>query len=140
MADLIITKSISVPESELSFTSSKSSGPGGQHVNTTSSRVTLEWNVTESNCIGDEAKQRLILIAGRKVKANGVLQISSDQHRSNKKNKQECLSRLRGFILKALKPPKKRKSTKVPKAQKEKRRQDKKKRAETKKMRQRPES
>jgi ribosome-associated protein len=78
MADLIITKSISVPESELSFTSSKSSGPGGQHVNTTSSRVTLEWNVTESNCIGDEAKQRLILIAGRKVKANGVLQISSD--------------------------------------------------------------
>ena len=136
MAKVEIKDRLSGQDWELMFTSAKSTGPGGQHVNTTESRVTMIWFFAQNPVLSTSAKDRLIMLAGSKVKADGSLQISSQVHRSKKQNQEECLKRLKKLIAEALTPPKRRKPTRVPRAKKEQRLKDKKIHSDKKNLRQ----
>ena len=135
MATLNVSKRVSIQPTELEFSSSKSSGPGGQHVNKTESRVTLRWNFSVNTSLKVAEKDRLIMLAGSKVNADGKIHISCDLHRSQKRNQDECLKRLEKLVFKAINPPKKRKPTMLPKHKKEARLKAKKKNSEKKRIR-----
>lgn len=121
---------------EVDFQYSRSSGPGGQKVNKTETRVELFWNFGDSPLFTDEQKQRLYNKCSNRINKQGYLQFYSDQFRSRDRNKAECLSHLYEAIEKALTKPKPRKKTKPSRASVEKRIKEKKKNSDKKKMRQ----
>ncbi|WP_319777528.1 alternative ribosome rescue aminoacyl-tRNA hydrolase ArfB [Maridesulfovibrio sp.] len=133
-----ITSVLSIPDNEISFLTSRSSGPGGQHVNKTSSRVTLVFSVQDSPSLSDYQKQLISIRLAKRINSNGELQLSSEEHRSQFRNKEEVVSRFAKLLADALKPVRKRKKTKVPYATKRKRLDSKKKRSEVKKGRSKP--
>src|SRR5262245_37131442 len=77
-----ITDYLAIPESELTFTTSRSSGPGGQHVNKTSSRVILRFNVAASPSLSETQKHRLLTRLATRVSKDGVLRVVSQKYRS----------------------------------------------------------
>lgn len=130
-----ITSALSIPDNEINFISSRSSGPGGQHVNTTSSRVTLIFDVNDSPSLSDHQKHLIRARLTNRINSKGELQISCDSQRSQHRNKEEALSRFRCLLAEALRPVKKRRPTRVPGSAKRKRLDRKKKRSEVKKGR-----
>jgi len=130
-----INKQLSIPESEFSFVASRSSGPGGQHVNKVSTRITLEFNVKTSPSLSEEQKQKLCDKLASRLTSEGVLQISSQTYRSQTANKREAISRCIELLAEVLKPRKKRKPVRVSRAAKYARLRAKKHRSEIKKMR-----
>ncbi|SDK43692.1 ribosome-associated protein [Maridesulfovibrio ferrireducens] len=135
---ITITPALSIPDSEIIFIASRSSGPGGQHVNKTSSRVTLIFNLEESASLSDHQKRILLLRISNKINSKGELQISCEEHRSQFRNKEEALERFKSLLADGLKPIKQRRKTKVPNSTKRKRMDNKNKRATTKKQRSKP--
>jgi len=132
---LVINDKVEIPLSELVYTASRSSGPGGQHVNTSDTRIQLRWNVKESVAL-DETDRALVLkvLASRLTEA-GDLILASDSHRSQRRNREEVTQRLVTLVREALIPPKPRKKTKPSRASREKRLDEKRKKAQTKKDR-----
>ncbi len=127
---------ITIPDSDLEWRASRSGGPGGQHVNTTSTQVELRFDLEGSEVLYRAAKERLRTLAKGRITKDGVLRIVSSASRSQTANKQDCEERLRALILDALKPPpKKRKPTKPTRASQRRRVDAKKARAQTKKDR-----
>ena len=122
-------------ESELVFSASRSSGPGGQHVNKTSTKVELRFNIPNSALLTDEEKEILLNKLRNKINSDGELIIVSQESRSQLKNKEATLTKFYELIEKALTPEKKRKPTKPTKAAKEKRLEEK--RIQSKKKEQR---
>lgn len=133
--DVPIKNGIIIPESELTITASRAGGPGGQHVNKTSTRITVHWNVKTTNALTDIQKQRVLNALAYRLTNEGELIIHSSQSRSQQQNRVMALSQLAQIIRKALHVPKKRIATKTSKAVKEKRLQAKKQRSEIKKGR-----
>ena len=123
---------------ELIFTASRSDGPGGQHVNKVSSKITLRFDVDASVILSQEEKDIIKNKLGRRLTKEGVIIISSQASRSQLQNKEDVASKFDGLLLKALEPVKPRKKTKPSKASKEKRIQGKKLQSDKKKWRQRP--
>ena len=123
---------------EITFTTSRSSGPGGQHVNKTESRVSLHWSFKETEALTDEEK----ILVGRRLKSRltdeGELILSSQKSRSQAMNKVDVTERFIDLIVKLSKPPKKRVRTKPSRASIERRLKEKKVRGERKKGRGRP--
>jgi len=132
---LVINDKVEIPLSELVYTASRSSGPGGQHVNTSDTRIQLRWNVKESVAL-DDAEQALVLkvLASRLTEA-GDLILASDSHRSQRRNREDVTQRLAVMVREALIPPKPRKKTKPSRASRERRLDEKRKKARTKKDR-----
>lgn len=130
-----ITSSLCIPLSEFSFTFSRSSGKGGQHVNKVNSRVTLWFDLGASTSLTDAqkhlARQRL---AGR-INKQGVLQLAADRRRSQGANREEVLSRFASMLRAALHVNKARRKTKPSRAAKKKRLQLKKQRSRLKEQR-----
>ena len=108
---LPITRSITIPAAELEFEFSRSGGPGGQHVNTTDTRVRLRFALDHSSVLTDAVKQRLKSAHPSWVTAEGELIITADGHRSRHRNIEDTRARLAEAIRTALVPPKKRKKT-----------------------------
>jgi ribosome-associated protein len=106
-----ITASVRIPISELSFRTSRSSGPGGQNVNKLETRVELLFDVAHSVSISDEQRQRIIVALGSRIDGEGVLHISSQRSRSQWENKQTTIDKLVGLLTEALKVRKKRVKT-----------------------------
>ncbi len=100
-------KSISIPESELEFSAIRSSGPGGQHVNKVSTAIQLRFDIQASS-LPDWLKTRLIKLNDSRITIDGVVIIKSQDHRSQKKNRDEAVNRLNTLIQKASKRPRKR--------------------------------
>ena len=138
MDDLKIRPDLVVPAAELEFHFSRSSGPGGQHVNTTSSKATLVWPVMHSNILSDAQKQRLAGRLHNRINQEGELQVHSEQHRSQHRNRQACRELMAGLVRDALHVPKKRKPTKPSRAARQKRVDEKKQRGKIKEMRKKP--
>ena len=93
-----------MPSAELIERFSRSSGPGGQGVNTTDSRVELRWDVARSAALSDEQRARVLeQLAGRLV--DGVLTIAASEHRSQLQNRQAARARLTALLQDALEPP-----------------------------------
>lgn len=123
---------------DFKFTTSRSSGPGGQHVNKLETRVTLRFNLIQSLVLSDEEKQHLQSKWATKLNQEGELLIHSEQHRSQLKNKQETLKRFFQMLKVAFTKPKPRKATKPTRASVIKRKEGKKKQSQKKAWRKPP--
>lgn len=126
-------------KSELKFRTSRSSGPGGQSVNKVSTKVELLFDVWNSNVLTIEQKEIISIKLKNRINSEGILQISSDETRSQLKNKEIVVERFYGLLEEALKPVKKRKPTKPSKSSKEKRLKTKKIKSDKKDLRKPPE-
>jgi ribosome-associated protein len=130
-----INRRFALPRSELSFRTSRSGGPGGQHVNTTESRIQVSWDVAGSPSLSERRRQLLLARLATRLDQDGVLTLAVDTHRSQHRNRAEAVERLASLLTEALRPRKTRKPTRPPKAAKEKRLREKKHRADVKKLR-----
>lgn len=119
---------------EFTFTATRSSGPGGQHVNKVSTRVELRFNVKGSALLTREEKEIILLKLAKKINSEGELILVAQKDRSQLKNKEKVIERFYSLLIKAITPEKKRKPTKLPASAIEKRLEDKKLQSE-KKMR-----
>jgi ribosome-associated protein len=127
-----------VPESELSESFSTSSGPGGQHANKASTRVTLAWNVDRSNVLSDNQRDRLKKSLGNRIDSSGFLRVSSDQHRSQHRNRQDVYERMGRIVGRGLQVRRPRRATAPSAAARQKRLDEKKRRSDTKRLRRDP--
>ncbi|MBX2899249.1 MAG: aminoacyl-tRNA hydrolase [Cyclobacteriaceae bacterium] len=134
----VVTQILQQINSELKFTTSRSSGPGGQNVNKINSRVTLSWNVKES-VLAPEWKEVILQKLHARITLDGELQLTVQESRSQLQNKEAAKARLQELLAKAFEPRKKRKPTKPGAAAKQARLKSKKQLAEKKKWRKRPE-
>lgn len=101
---------------ELEFQFSRSSGAGGQHVNKVSTRVTLNFNIEDTQNLSDEEKEMVHNKLKNSISKKGILSLSSDATRSQHKNKELVIKRFSTLLQKAITPTKKRKPTKRPKS------------------------
>lgn len=124
-----------IPEHELEFSFSRSSGPGGQNVNKVESKVTMKWHVMSSRAVDEGLKQRFSSRFANQINQEGELVIQSDRFREQAKNKDDCMEKLEAMVAAVLHPPKKRRPTKPSKKAKEERLTEKKRQAEKKSFR-----
>ena len=122
----------SIPETELEFSASRSSGPGGQHANKVSSRMTLRWDVRNSPSIDDAQRARIEERLATRVTRDGVLVMHAQKHRSQSANRELLLERFAEVLETAFVRRKPRRRTRPSRASKERRLRDKKRRAEVK--------
>ena len=123
---------------ECDFKAVRSSGPGGQHVNKTSTKVMLHWSLKDSNVFSEEEKERLYKRLKSKLTSDDQLVLSYDQSRSQHKNKDEVFKNLVRLLENGLIKPKRRKKTKPTLASKKRRLDSKKRNAEKKANRKPP--
>lgn len=136
--DLEISPALTIPASELDWRFSRSSGPGGQHVNTSDSRVELSWNVADSRVLTDAQRQRLVSRLDSKL-ISGVLTVSASEQRSQLRNREIALQKLATLLGAALAPDgPRRRATKPTKGSQRRRLAAKSQRSATKQQRQRP--
>nr|WP_216845631.1 alternative ribosome rescue aminoacyl-tRNA hydrolase ArfB [Rathayibacter sp. VKM Ac-2857] len=95
---------MTIPASELQWRFSRSSGPGGQHVNTSDSRVQLTWSVAESAVLTDEQRMRLLQQLAQRLVA-GAITVTVSRERSQLRNREIALDALRDLVIAALAPP-----------------------------------
>ncbi|WP_282797274.1 alternative ribosome rescue aminoacyl-tRNA hydrolase ArfB [Streptomyces sp. CC224B] len=128
----VIRGSVSLPEAELMWRFSRSSGPGGQHVNTSDSQVELRFDLARTDALPEVWKQRALeRLASRLV--DGVLSVRASEHRSQWRNREAAAVRLAALLAEATAPPPKpRRPTRIPRGINERRLREKKRRAETK--------
>ncbi|MEX0273738.1 MAG: alternative ribosome rescue aminoacyl-tRNA hydrolase ArfB [Flavobacteriaceae bacterium] len=125
-------------ERESRFKAVPSGGPGGQHANKVSTKVTLSFNLRHSCAFSEKEKTHMLTKLKGRLTREGILMLSCDETRSQSKNKEIVFQRLLETLKEARKPHKKRKLTRPSKASVEKRLDSKKKTAQKKKGRQKP--
>ncbi len=138
MDDLCVTPTVVIPAAELTWRFSRSSGAGGQHVNTSDSRVELTWDLDASDALDEAQRTRAHhRLAGALV--GGTITVSASERRSQLRNREEARARLAALVAAAIAPPPPpRRPTRPAKAARQRRRVDKARRAETKRLRSRP--
>lgn len=131
----VIRGAVSLPEAELMWRFSRSSGPGGQHVNTTDSQVELRFDLAATGSLPEVWKERALeRLEGRLV--NGVVSVRSSEHRSQWRNRETAAVRLTSLLAEATAPPPKpRRKRKIPRGINERRLREKKQRGDTKRGR-----
>ena len=132
---LRVTDELAVPLAEINYRATRSGGPGGQHVNTSSTKIELEFDVAGSPSLTDAQRARIQDRLANRIDGDGVLRLSSSSSRSQHQNREDATDRLARLLADALKERKRRRRTKVPRRAKEARLKEKKKRAEVKKKR-----
>ncbi|MFF0338196.1 alternative ribosome rescue aminoacyl-tRNA hydrolase ArfB [Kribbella sp. NPDC004875] len=135
---LTVRSGVVIPEGELAWRFSRSSGPGGQSVNTTDSRVELSFDVAGTSALSDVLKTRALeRLQSRLV--DGVVTIAASEYKSQWRNREAARERLATLLREAIAPPpRKRRPTKPSKGSVRRRLDDKKRRGETKRLRGRP--
>jgi ribosome-associated protein len=129
---------LTIPDAELLERFSRASGPGGQSVNTTDSRVELSWDITASTAISEPQRARLLERLEPRL-VDGVLTIAAAEHRSQLQNRTAARARLQHLVAEALEPPSPpRRATKPSRAARARRLDDKRRRAQVKAGRRRP--
>ena len=132
---LRIALNLEIPDDELTFTASRSGGPGGQHVNKTSSRVTLRFDVAHSPSLPDSVKARLLDALAGRVLADGTVRVVCQSSRSQFANRVAAAARLEALLAEALIPVAERHATRIPRAEKRRRIESKKRRGGIKRSR-----
>jgi ribosome-associated protein len=132
-----VTDGLSIDDDEFTEKAVKASGPGGQHVNKTSSAIELRFDVRASS-LPDDVKHRLERLAGSRLTLDGVIVLFSQGTRSQEMNRQEVRERLAQLVRRALERPKPRKKTKPTYASKLRRLEGKSRRSGIKAMRGKP--
>ncbi|HEU4747356.1 MAG TPA: alternative ribosome rescue aminoacyl-tRNA hydrolase ArfB [Gemmatimonadaceae bacterium] len=133
---LPVNESVAIPRGELDVRVSRSSGAGGQHVNKTSSRVEIFWNVLSSRAVSDDERARLVAKLGSKLTTEGSIRVVASDMRSQTRNRELAEERLAELVRRALVVPRKRRPTRPTMASKEARLDEKKRRASKKRDRQ----
>ncbi|MBX9394856.1 aminoacyl-tRNA hydrolase [Streptomyces sp. TRM72054] len=131
----VIRGSVSLPEAELQWRFSRSSGPGGQHVNTSDTSVELRFDLAATEALPEVWKRRALeRLVGRLV--DGVVTVRSSEHRSQWRNREAAAVRLAALLAEATAPPPKpRRPTRIPRGINERRLREKKQRSQTKRGR-----
>ena len=132
---LRVTPAIALDESEIEERFVRSSGPGGQNVNKVSTAVQLRFDAARSPALDDRVRQRLRVIAGTRMTADGVLVIEARRHRTQAQNREDARERLVGLLREAARSPRRRRATAPTRASQERRVENKKRRALTKRRR-----
>jgi ribosome-associated protein len=132
---LVVNELLAIPRSELVYRASRSGGPGGQHVNTSSTRIELLWDFARSRVLDDAARARLAEKLAARLDAEGSVRVVASDRRSQQQNRVAAEERLVELVRRALTVPKRRKKTKPPRAAKERRLTEKRHRAERKRDR-----
>lgn len=132
---LEIPPRIRIPLSELEFSFSRSSGPGGQNVNKVNSKATLRWAILASPSLPEDVRERFIATFGSRLTADGALVISSDRFRDQPRNMDDCLEKLRELLAAVAEPPRPRKATKPTRSSKRRRVEGKRHRSDVKRAR-----
>jgi ribosome-associated protein len=135
---LEITPDLRLPFLELEYLASRSGGPGGQHVNTSSTRIELWWDVARSPSLTPEQRSWLLKRLAPRLDSEGRLRLVSSGSRSQLRNREDVTERLRTLVAAAMVVPKKRKPTKPTRAAKAARLEAKRRRATTKQQRRAP--
>ncbi len=134
---LKINDKITIPEKYIRIVFVRSGGPGGQNVNKVNTQAKLVFDLDKCSLIDQYVRQKLIQLAGARYTNRGTIIISSEKHRSQFQNRNDCLERLRRMVIEASIPEKIRKKTRPTRTSKLKRLQNKKYRSQVKKMRKR---
>jgi ribosome-associated protein len=139
MAEVIrVTPEVAIPVSELEFRASRASGPGGQGVNSTDSRVELRFDLVGSPSLPPDAKARALRRLGRRVDSSGTVRVVAQAQRSQRANRRAANERLAELLAAALAAPRPRRPTRPGRAAEARRVQAKRRRAATKSLRRPP--
>ena len=111
---LAVTETVSIPRSELVVRATRSGGPGGQHVNTSSTRIEIVWNVSQTRALSDEERSRAMARLGSRVSEEGTVRVVASDSRSQRQNRERAEARLADLVRRALLLPKARKRTRTP--------------------------
>jgi ribosome-associated protein len=132
---LVVDSQLVIPRSELVYRASRAGGPGGQHVNTSSTRIELLWNFARSRVLDDSTRARIAEKLASRLDAEGSLRVVASDRRSQQQNREAADQRLAELVRNALIIPKARKKTKPSRAAKERRLAEKRERSERKRRR-----
>jgi ribosome-associated protein len=133
-----ITTTLQIPEEELEFSAARSGGPGGQNVNKVATKVTLRFDVARSPSLPPEVRERLQAKLASRLTKDGVLQVSVQDTRSQKTNRDRAVERFVALLQAALRPEKPRRKTRVPTSVKRERLDSKRRRSGVKSARRKP--
>jgi ribosome-associated protein len=132
---ITVNSELAIPRAEIDYRATRAGGPGGQHVNTSSTKVELLWDVARSTSITDDQRALLTQKLRKRIGEDGMLRLTSSTSRSQHQNKEDVTVRFARMLSEALRVPKRRKKTKMPRAAKEARLQAKKNRSRIKQHR-----
>ena len=132
---LEVTSAVAIPRTELEFRASRAGGAGGQHVNTSSTRIELLWNVRTSLALDEAARERVLAKLSSRIDGEGFIRVVSSARRSQLQNREAAEERLAELVRAAMVVQKRRRATKPSRGAKEARLAEKKKRGETKRQR-----
>jgi ribosome-associated protein len=132
---LVVTPDVAIPRSELEARATRSGGPGGQHVNTSSTRIELRWNARTSRALDDARRDHVLSRLASRLDTEGNVRVVASEFRSQRQNREAAEERLVSLVKQALHVPKKRKATKPSRAAKAKRLDEKRKHSEKKRFR-----
>jgi ribosome-associated protein len=130
-----VTSTVVIPRSELMIRATRSGGPGGQHVNTSSTRIEITWDLTRSTALTEEERTRAISRLGTRVSDDGVVRVVASDSRSQRQNREHAEKRLADLVRRALAVPKARKRTRAPRGAVEARLETKRRQGERKRQR-----
>lgn len=135
MRQIYVTDDLLIPYDELEIVATRSSGPGGQHVNTTDSRVQVRFELAASRVLTADQRRQLQNSLGRRLDKQGAIQVASQKHRSQLQNREAALARLAEILRDGLYKAPPRRATKPTRGQKQRRLESKHRRAEIKQAR-----
>lgn len=130
-----VTATVSIPRHELEMRATRAGGPGGQHVNTSSTRIELRWNPGRSSALDDAQRARLAERLASRLDADGWVRVVASDRRSQRQNREAAEARLAELVRRALAVPKPRRKTRPGRAAVQARLDAKKRRSEKKSRR-----
>jgi ribosome-associated protein len=138
MSGVRIRQGLVIPEAELDVSFARSGGPGGQSVNTSSTKVELRFDVAGSPSLSESQRARIAEELGSRMTKDGVLVLHASEHKSQTRNREAVVGRFANLLGEALRPRRQRRATRPSRGQKRRRLENKRKQAEKKALRRNP--